>query len=40
MDIDTSYIIPPVDRNLLKAELKHKYFLRHTNFGNKEIYVS
>ena len=40
MDIDTSYIIPPVSRELLKAELKHKYFLRKTNCGNKEIYIT
>ena len=40
MEIDTSYIIPPVDRTLIKAELKHKNFLRKTNYGNKEIYIT
>ena len=40
MEIDTSYIIPPVSRDLIKAELKHKNFLRKTNSGNKEIYIT
>ena len=40
MDKDFSYIIPPVDRELLKKELSSKNFLRHTNFGGKEIYVT
>lgn len=38
--IDTSYIIPPVPREAIKAELKHKNFLRKTNYGNKEIYIT
>ena len=38
--MDTSYIIPPVNRSLIKEELKRKNFLRKTNFGNKEIYVT
>lgn len=37
---DLSYIIPPVDRNLLKAELSSRNFLRRTNYGGKEIYVT
>ncbi|MBR1643777.1 MAG: GNAT family N-acetyltransferase [Bacteroidales bacterium] len=37
---DTSYIRPPVDRQLLKSELKKKNFLRRTNCGDKEIYVT
>lgn len=37
---DTSYIIPPVPRELIRAELKHKNFLRKTNYGNKEIYIT
>ena len=37
---DLSYIIPPVDRELLKSELSKKNFLRHTNYGGKEIYVT
>lgn len=40
MMIDTSYIIPPVQRELIRAELKHKHFLRKTNCGNKEIYIT
>lgn len=37
---DLSYIIPPVPRELLKAELSNKNFLRHTNYGGKVIYVT
>ncbi|MBR1799541.1 MAG: GNAT family N-acetyltransferase [Bacteroidales bacterium] len=37
---DLSYIAPPVDRELIKKELKQKHFLRKSNFGNKEIYVT
>ena len=40
MDIDTSYIIPRVPRDEIRAELKHKNFLRKTNSGNKEIYIT
>ncbi|MBO7489726.1 MAG: GNAT family N-acetyltransferase [Bacteroidales bacterium] len=35
-----SYIIPPVPRELIKAELSNKNFLRHTNYGGKDIYVT
>ena len=38
--MDLSYIAPPVDRELIKKELKQKHFLRKSNFGNKEIYVT
>ena len=38
--MDTSYIRPPVDRELIKNELKHRLFLRKTNYGGKEIYVT
>ena len=38
--IDTSYIIPPVPREKIREELKHKLFLRKTNFGDKEIYIT
>ena len=38
--VDTSYIIPPVPREQLRVELKHKHFLRMTNCGNKEIYIT
>ena len=34
---DLSYIAPPVDRELIKKELKQKHFLRKSNYGNKEI---
>ena len=40
MIMDTSHIIPPVDRELIKKELKQKHFLRKTNRGNKEIYIT
>ncbi len=32
-------IIDPIDKNIIKAELKREYFLRNTNFGKREIYV-
>ncbi|MBP5528055.1 MAG: GNAT family N-acetyltransferase [Bacteroidales bacterium] len=38
--MDLSYIAPPVDRELIKKELKQKHFLRMTNRGNKEIYIT
>lgn len=38
--IDTSYIIPKVPRELIRSELKHRNFLRKTNCGNKEIYIT
>ena len=37
---DLSYIAAPVDRDLIKKELKQKHFLRMTNRGNKEIYIT
>lgn len=37
---DLSYIIPPVDKTLIKKELKRDIFLRRSNFGNNEIYVT
>ncbi|MBQ9586690.1 MAG: GNAT family N-acetyltransferase [Bacteroidales bacterium] len=37
---DFSYIIPPVDREAIRAELSKRTFLRHTNFGGKDIYVT
>ncbi|MBP5548372.1 MAG: GNAT family N-acetyltransferase [Bacteroidales bacterium] len=40
MSKDLSYIIPPVSRDLIKSELSHKNFLRKTNYGGKEIYVT
>ena len=38
--MDLSYVIPPVSRELIKAELSNKNFLRHTNYGGKDIYVT
>lgn len=35
-----SYIIPPVPRDLIKKELSNRNFLRHTNYGGKDIYVT
>lgn len=32
-------IIPPVDRDLIKAELTKEAFLRYTNNGNNEVYL-
>ena len=40
MSTDISYIIPPVDRQLIKSELTSRNFLRKTSRGNKEIYVT
>lgn len=37
---DTSHIAPPVDKELIKSELSNKNFLRHTNYGGKDIYVT
>ena len=37
---DLSYIIPPVPRELIKEELSKRLFLRRTNHGDKEIYVT
>lgn len=38
--MDTSYVIPPVDKNLIKEELTEDIFFRKTNFGNREIYIT
>lgn len=38
--MDLSYIIPSVPRELIKKELTRKIFLRKTNHGNKEIYIT
>ena len=38
--MDLSYIIPPVPRELIKQELSKRLFLRRTNHGDKEIYVT
>lgn len=40
MDKDFSYIIPPVPRELIKSELSNRNFLRRTNCGGKEIYIT
>ena len=33
------YIIPPVDKELIRAELNSNTFIRNTNKGNNEIYI-
>jgi hypothetical protein len=33
------HIIPPIPKNELKQELTKERFVRHTNFGNNEIYI-
>ena len=38
--MDTSYVIPPVDKELIKEELTKDIFLRKTNYGGREIYVT
>ncbi len=38
--IDTSYVIPPVDKNLIKQELTKDIFFRNTNYGDREIYIT
>ena len=37
---DLSYIAQPVSRELIKTELSQRNFLRHTNNGDKDIYVT
>ncbi len=39
MSTNLAYIIPPVDRKLLKKELNEETFVRKTNKGSNEIYV-
>ena len=39
MKIDLSYIIPPIDKEIIKKELKNGRFVRHTNKANNEIYI-
>lgn len=39
MERDLSYIIPSVDRDVLKKELNKDRFVRTTNKGNNEIYI-
>lgn len=38
--MDTSYVIPPVDKALIKEELTKDIFFRNTNYGGREIYVT
>ena len=33
------HIIPPISVNALKDELNREHFVRHTNFGDNEIYI-
>lgn len=37
---DTSYVIPPVDKDLIKKELTKDIFFRKTNYGDREIYIT
>ncbi|MDH5474606.1 MAG: GNAT family N-acetyltransferase [Cyclobacteriaceae bacterium] len=39
MKKNSDYIIPPIDRELLKSELNESVFVRKTNKGNNEIYI-
>lgn len=39
MNKNNDYIIPPIERELLKSELNEKVFVRNTNKGNNEIYI-
>lgn len=38
--MDTSYVIPPVDKSILIEELMRAEFLRETNAANREIYIT
>lgn len=38
--VDVSYVTAKVPRDLIRTELKHKHFLRKTNCGNNEIYIT
>lgn len=38
--MDLSYIIPPVDKELIKEELTNDIFFRKTNKGSREIYIT
>lgn len=38
--MDTSYVIPAVDKNLIKEELTQDIFFRKTNYGGREIYIT
>lgn len=39
MSKDLSYIIPPIDRKLLEAELKDDFYIRETGKGNHKVYI-
>lgn len=38
--VDTSYVIAPVDKALIKEELKSATLLKKTNYGGREIYLT
>ncbi len=38
--MDLSYIAQPIGKEIIKKELTRDIFLRNTNFGNREIYVT
>ncbi len=39
METNLDYIIPPIDKSVLKKELNEDRFVRTTNKGNNEIYI-
>ncbi len=39
MSIDLAYILPPIDKNLIKEELTRDKFVRNTNKLDNEIYI-
>lgn len=39
MNMNLDYIIPPVDRELIEAELNDDTFVRETNKGNNLLYI-
>ncbi len=38
--IDTSYVIAPIDKAIIKEELNDAVFLKNTNYGNRQIYIT
>jgi hypothetical protein len=38
--LDTSYVIPPIDKKLIKEELTDDIFFKPTKKGNREIYIT
>ena len=38
--MDTSYVIAPIEKSLIKQELNKDIFFRKTNNGSREIYIT